>query len=407
MDVMLKGGYVYDGGRFVKKDITVSFDDSSFSSDVVDISGKYIFPGFADVHVHLREPGFSYKETVKTGTLAGAAGGYTALCSMPNLNPTPDSLPSLREQLNIIERDALIAVLPYGTLTVGEKGETPSDLAGMAPCVCGFSDDGRGIQSREMMAELMKRVSSLGKMIAAHCEDNSLLEGGYIHKGKYAAEHGHKGICSESEWGPIARDIELAEAIGCPYHVCHISAKESVDIIRKAKARGVNITCETGPHYLTLCDDDLMEHGRFKMNPPLRSAEDKAALIEGLIDGTIDMIATDHAPHSDEEKGKGLEKSAMGVVGLESAFAVMYTDLVKTGVISLERLIYLMSESPRSRFNIDTDVGFTVFDLEAEYKIDPSAFKSKGRATPFEGKTVYGKCLMTVYNGKVVYNELV
>ncbi len=406
MELTLKGGYVYENGHFEKKDITVSFSASPFSSSVVDISGKYVFPGFADVHVHLREPGFSYKETVASGTAAGAAGGYTALCTMPNLKPCPDGVENLKEQLDIIRRDASVAVLPFGTITVGQNGEALSDMDGMAPDVCGYSDDGRGVQSEEMMTAAMEKAASLNKIISAHCEDNSLLRGGYIHDGEYAKAHGHRGICSESEWGPIARDIELVKRTGCAYHVCHISTKESVDIIRRAKAAGVNITCETGPHYLTLCDGDLQEHGRFKMNPPLRSASDRYALIEGLVDGTIDMIATDHAPHSDEEKGRGLEKSAMGVVGLETAFPVLYTKLVKTGVISLEKLIFLMSEAPRSRFDIDTDVGFTVFDLDACYKIDPNEFKTKGRATPFEDMTVYGKCLMTVYDGKIVYSAL-
>ncbi len=406
MELTLKGGYVYTDGHFVMKDITVSVDDSSFRDSVVDISGKYIFPGFADVHVHLREPGFSYKETVKTGTAAAAAGGYTALCTMPNLRPAPDSVENLAIQLDIIKNDAVIAVLPFGTITVGQKGESLSDMEGMADNVCGYSDDGKGVQSPEMMKSGMLKARALNKIISAHCEDESLLKNGYIHDGEYAKAHGHRGICSESEWGPIKRDIELIKETGCAYHVCHISTKESVDIIRKAKAEGVNITCETGPHYLTLCDQDLEEHGRFKMNPPLRSASDRDALVLGLIDGTIDMIATDHAPHSGEEKGRGLEKSAMGVVGLETAFPVLYTELVKKGVISLEKLIYLMSEAPRTRFDIDTDVGFTVFDLDESYKIDPNNFKTKGRATPFEGKTVYGKCLMTVYNGKIVHKAL-
>ena len=406
MELTLKGGYVYTSGHFEKKDVTVSFSafPVSFSDSVIDVSNKYIFPGLADVHVHLREPGFSYKETVKSGTEAGAAGGYTALCTMPNLNPTPDSVENLKAQLDIIERDASVAVLPFGTITVGEKGEVLSDMEGISDKVCGFSDDGRGVQDEKMMISAMENAARLGKIISAHCEDNSLLNGGYIHDGEYAKAHGHKGICSESEWGPIARDIELVKRTGCAYHVCHISTKESVDIIRRAKADGVNITCETGPHYLTLCDEDLLEHGRFKMNPPLRSRADMEALIEGIVDGTIDMIATDHAPHSASEKSRGLEKSAMGVVGLESAFPVLYTKLVKTGIITLEKLIYLMSEAPRSRFDIDTDVGFTVFDLDACYEINPDEFKTMGRATPFEGMTVYGKCLMTVYDGKVVYN---
>jgi dihydroorotase len=410
MELTLKGANVYVDGHFEVMDLTVNIDVpfsySSFVSDgSVDFSGKYIFPGFADVHVHLREPGFSYKETVKSGSMAGAAGGYTALMSMPNLRPAPDSVENLNKQLEIIESDAAVAVKPYGTITVGQAGNELSDMEGMAKDVCGFSDDGKGVQNTKMMKKAMLKAKSLGKMIVAHCEDEALLHGGYIHDGEYAKAHGHKGICSESEWGPIARDIELVKETGCAYHVCHISTKESVDIIRKAKAEGVNITCETGPHYLTLCDNDLEEHGRFKMNPPLRSASDRDALIEGIVDGTIDMIATDHAPHSAEEKGRGLEKSAMGVVGLETAFPVLYTELVKKGVISLEKLIYLMSQSPRDRFDIDTDVGFTVYDLDEEYEVDPDSFVTMGRATPFEGKKVYGKCLMTVYNGKLVYKS--
>ncbi len=405
MKLTLQGVNVYEMGQFGKRDITVSVADSSFSSDTLDFSSKYLFPGFADVHVHLREPGFSYKETVKSGTMAGAAGGYTALMSMPNLKPPPDSYANLKPQLDLIERDAVIAVSPYGTITVGEMGETVADLEGLAPYVGAFSDDGRGVQDEGMMREAMLRAKALGKVIAAHCEDNSLLHGGYIHKGRYAAAHGHRGICPEREWNPIERDLRLAAETGCAYHVCHISTKESVALIREAKKSGVDVTCETGPHYLTLCEDDLMEHGRFKMNPPLRSREDKEALLEGLLDGTIDMIATDHAPHSAEEKGRGLEKSTMGVVGLETAFAVLYTDLVKTGILPLERLIALMAEAPRSRFDLDTDVGFTVFDLDTPYTVDPAAFLSMGKATPFEGKTVFGKCLMTVYNGRIVYGD--
>ena len=403
MELMLKNANVYVDGHFEKRDITVSVDGVSFVSSVFDLSDKYIFPGFADVHVHLREPGFSYKETVKSGTLAGAHGGYTALCSMPNLKPPPDSAENLKKQLDIIEKDALIAVIPYGTITVAQKGEALSDMENMADNVCGFSDDGRGVQDPEMMKAGMLKAKSLNKMIAAHCEDESLIRGGYIHDGEYAKAHGHRGICSESEWGPIKRDIELIKETGCSYHVCHISTKESVDIIREAKRQGVDITCETGPHYLTMRDTDIGEHGRFKMNPPIRSESDRQALVEGVLDGTIDMIATDHAPHSDEEKGRGLEKSAMGVVGLETAFSVLYTKLVKTGVLPLEKLIYLMSQSPRERFDINTDVGFTVFDLESSYKIDPNEFLSQGKATPFENENVYGKCLLTVYNGRAAY----
>ncbi|MCF0228773.1 MAG: dihydroorotase [Parasporobacterium sp.] len=362
-----------------------------------------ILPGLADVHVHLREPGFSYKETIATGTAAAARGGYTAVCSMPNLNPVPDSTEHLNEQLDIIRKDAVIRVCPYGAITCGEKGEELSDMEGMAPYVCGFSDDGRGVQKDNMMHSAMIKARQLGKPIAAHCEVNELLKGGYIHEGRYAAEHGHKGICSASEYEQIARDIELVKETGCAYHVCHISTKESVDIIRKAKAAGVNITCETGPHYLLMCEDDLQENGRFKMNPPLRSEEDKKALLEGITDGTIDMIATDHAPHSAEEKGKGLAGSAMGVVGIETAFPLLYTYLVKEGRISLERLLQMMVDAPKERFGIDTADDFTVFDLSDRYTIDPADFLSKGRATPFEGWEVNGRCLLTVCDGRIAY----
>ena len=381
-----------------KDSIVLSDDLAVFNCD------KYaIFPGFCDVHVHFREPGFSYKETVRTGSMSAARGGFTAALTMPNLNPAPDSVQNLAKQLEIIERDAQIAVFPYGTITVGEGGETLADLEGMADKVIGFSDDGRGVQSAEMMEEAMRRARSLGKMIVAHCEDNSLLFGGYIHDGEYAAANGHKGICSASEYKPIKRDIELIKKTGVSYHVCHVSAKESVEAIREAKKAGVDITCETGPHYLTMNDMMIGEDGRFKMNPPIRSEADRLALIDGILDGTVDMIATDHAPHSDEEKSKGLAGSLMGVVGLETAFAVLYTDLVEKGVISLGMLGKLLSDNPRRRFGIQSDPGFTVFDVGEEYEIDPNEFASLGRATPFKGKRVKGRCLLTVYNGKAVY----
>ena len=378
------------------------------SSFVADISSDsyFVFPGFVDVHVHLREPGFFYKETIKTGTEASAHGGYTAVCSMPNLNPVPDSVENLKLQLDAIKKDAVIDVYPYGSITVGEKGEQLSDLDGMAKDVIAFSDDGRGVQDIEMMKAAMLKAKSLGKMIVAHCEDNSLLNGGYIHDGEYAKQNGHKGICSESEWGPIKRDIELIKEIGCPYHVCHISTKESVELIRKAKAEGVNITCETGPHYLILNDSMLKDEGRFKMNPPIRSEEDRLALIEGIKDGTIDMIATDHAPHSAEEKSKGLKSSAMGIVGIETSFQLLYTNLVKTGVISLEKLIELMSINPRKRFNIPLKSSdFCVWNLEVEEEINPKKFLSKGRSTPFENWKVNGKCVLTVLDDKICWIE--
>ena len=361
-----------------------------------------VFPGFCDVHVHFREPGFSYKETIAAGSRAAAHGGYTDVCTMPNLNPVPDSPAHLAEQQALIDQDACIHVHPYGAITVGQKGEALADLGGMANHCIAFSDDGKGVQSDAMMTAAMLRAKALGKMIVAHCEVNDLLRGGYIHDGAYAKAHGHRGICSESEWVQIARDLELAKKTGCRYHVCHISTKESVDIIRKAKAAGVDVTCETGPHYLIMDDSDLQEDGRFKMNPPLRSREDREALIAGLQDGTIDMIATDHAPHSAEEKSKGLEKSAFGIVGIETAFPLLYTYLVQKGVISLEKLIELLTVNPRKRFGITQD-GFTVWDLNAVSAIDPKEFLSMGKATPFAGWQVQGRCMATVCGSKVVY----
>ena len=362
-----------------------------------------VFPGFCDVHVHFREPGFSYKETIATGSRAAARGGYTDVCTMPNLNPVPDSPEHLRRQLELIRRDACIHVHPYGAITVGQKGEQLADLSGMAGSCIAFSDDGRGVQRDELMRQAMAEAKRLGKMIVAHCEVNDLLRGGYIHDGEYARAHGHRGICSESEWVQIARDLELVKEIGCAYHVCHISTKESVAIIRKAKAEGVNVTCETGPHYLILDDSFLREDGRFKMNPPLRGKEDREALVEGLLDGTIDMIATDHAPHSAEEKSKGLEKSAFGIVGIETAFPLLYTYLVKPGILSLERLVELLTVNPRTRFGIECKGDFTVWDLEAVSRIDPSEFLSMGKSTPFTGWQVSGKCMATVCDGKIVY----
>ena len=411
MKALFKNANVYVNGEFKKQ--TMLLDGASLSVFMGEIScvdcpvydNIAIFPGFCDVHVHFREPGFSYKETIATGSYAAAHGGYTAVCTMPNLNPTPDSPENLKVQTDIIERDAKIAVFPYGTITKGQLGEELSDMDGMKNEAIAFSDDGKGVQTDELMLSAMQKARSLNKMIVAHCEDNALLKGGYIHDGEYAKAHGHRGICSESEFGQIARDLELVKKAGCKYHVCHISTKESVDIIRRAKAEGVDVTCETAPHYLTMTDLDLQEDGRFKMNPPIRGIEDRNALIDGLKDGTVDMIATDHAPHSAEEKSKGLEKSNMGVVGIETSFPIMYTCLVKTGVITLEKLVEVMSVKPRERFGIESDVGFTVFDLSAEYEINPDDFLSMGKSTPFNGVKVTGKCLATVYNGKVVYES--
>lgn len=379
--------------------IAALLDCSVFSPDNADLA---VFPGFCDVHVHFRQPGFSYKETIKTGSEAAAAGGYTAVCTMPNLNPVPDCRENLKMQTDIIEKDACVGVYPYAAITVGEKGEKLAELSELTDAIA-FSDDGRGVQSDDMMREAMTKAKSLGKMIVAHCEVNELLRGGYIHEGKYAKEHGHKGICSESEWRQIERDLKLAKETGCAYHVCHISTKESVSLIRKARAEGINVTCETAPHYLVLDENDLEENGRFKMNPPLRSTQDRLALIGGIIDGTIDMIATDHAPHSDDEKSRGLEGSAFGIVGLETAFPVLYTKLVKTEVITLDRLMELLVINPRKRFNIPLGNDFSVWDLNAEYEINPDSFRSMGRATPFAGELVSGKCLATFYNGKNVF----
>ena len=374
-----------------------AFDVSNF-----DFENIAIFPGFCDVHVHFREPGFSYKETIKTGSLSAANGGYTDVCTMPNLNPVPDSVENLQKQLDIIERDSLIGIHPYASITVGQKGEVLADLDGMKDLCIAYSDDGRGVQSDAMMEAAMRRAKANGKMIVAHCEVNDLLFGGYIHDGEFCRTHGMKGICSESEWRQVERDLDLVRKTGCSYHVCHISTKETVALIRQAKKEGLDVTCETGPHYLVFNDMDLKDEGRFKMNPPIRSEADRQALVEGILDGTIDMIATDHAPHSAEEKSKGLSGSNMGVVGLETAFAVMYTNFVKTGVMSLEKLIELMSTNPRKRFGIELGNSYTVFDLNKKFTVDPSKFLSMGKATPFEGLELYGECLATVKDGKVI-----
>lgn len=401
-DVLLSGGRIVSIG-----------DRISCPADAVsiDLHKAVLFPGFVDVHVHLREPGFSYKETILTGTLAAAHGGFAHVAAMPNLDPVPDCAAALAVQRAIIEKDALVHVHPYGAVSVGEKGERLADLEGLAPGVIAFSDDGRGVQSESLMREAMMQCRRLGKILAAHCEDNSLLHGGYIHDGAYARAHGHRGICSESEWGPIARDLRLAEETGCAYHVCHVSTKESVALIRAAKRRGVDVTCETAPHYLTFTDEDLQEDGRFKMNPPLRAREDRDALIEGLLDGTIDMLVTDHAPHSLEEKARGLEKSAMGVVGLETSFAASYTALVQTGILPLEKLVDLMHGAPMRRFGCGTELAegqpadLTAFDLTKTYTVDPETFLTMGRATPFAGRALTGVCKLTMIGGEPVWKE--
>lgn len=365
----------------------------------------FVFPGFCDVHVHFREPGFFYKESIKSGSQSASKGGYTCVFTMPNLNPVPDCYENLKLQLDIIERDSVIKTIPYASITKSQQGNELSDFENLAPHVIAFSDDGKGVQNREIMKSAMLKAKALNKIIVAHCEDNSLLDGGYIHKGEYALKNGHKGISSESEYMQIARDVELLKETGAKYHVCHVSTKESVEIIRNAKKQGVDITCETAPHYLVLNDSMLKDEGRFKMNPPIRSEEDRLALIEGVKDGTIDMIATDHAPHSQEEKSKGLKGSLMGIVGLETCFSVLYTHLVKTNVITLEKLIELLSTNARKRFGVTKNAGFTVWDLSENYVVDSSKFLTKGRSTPFENESVFAKCLLTVYDNKIVYKE--
>ena len=402
--MIIKNAMVFRNNVFKTEDYFLNVPDTARVSFDNSSDNIYVFPAFCDVHVHFREPGFSYKETIYSGSRSAARGGYSDVCTMPNLDPVPDCYESIMEQRKIIERDATVNVHPYASVTVGEKGEKLSDFDALSPLCIAFSDDGRGVQSEDMMRAAMIKAKSLGKIIAAHCEDNSLLNGGYIHDGEYARLHGHRGICSESEWRPIERDIRLAKETGCAYHVCHISCRESVELIRRAKADGVDITCETAPHYLVMNDMMLEEDGRFKMNPPIRSEDDRLALIEGIKDGTIDMIATDHAPHSAEEKSRGLEKSLMGVVGLETAFPVLYTYLVKEGIISLEKLIELMSVNPRKRFHIK-DSGICVYDLGKEYAIDPNEFETKGRSTPFSGRKVYGENIMTVIGGKIAWRK--
>ena len=412
MKICLKDCHIYRNGRIDFVDM-LSMDGmegsvpgmTSGAEPFLQFSHGYIFPGFVDVHVHFREPGFCYKETVKTGSLAAAHGGYTHVCTMPNLNPVPDSTENLQPQLDAIQRNAVIGVTPMGAITKGQRGEALADMEALAPMVAGFSDDGRGIQSEEMMEAAMRRAKALGKIIVAHCEDDELRAGGYIHAGDYAKAHGHLGISSESEWKPIARDLELVRKTGCAYHVCHISTKESVELIRKAKAEGLDVTCETGPHYLLMDDTHLQEDGRFKMNPPLRSPADREALVEGILDGTIDMIATDHAPHSAEEKSKGLADSAMGIVGLETAFPALYPGLVKTGILPLEKLIALMSDNPRRRFDSPLGNDFSVWDLESAEAVDPADFRSMGKATPFAGQVLNGRNLLTVANGNIVFKH--
>ena len=410
--IFTENGFL-DANMFISNGriVDISTNVPSSDSTIFDLNNNYIFPGFIDVHVHLREPGFFYKETIASGTMAAAHGGYTAVCSMPNLLPPPDCLENLNAQLDIIKSSAHIEVIPYGTITKKQRGQELSDIDEIANNVVAFSDDGRGVQNDEIMRKAMTKIKEYNKIIAAHCEDNSLLKAGYIHDGEYAKLHNHKGISSESEWRQIERDLKLVKDIGCKYHVCHISTKESVDLIRKAKLDGLDVTCETAPHYLVLNDMNLQEDGRFKMNPPIRSEADRLALIEGICDGTIDMIATDHAPHSAEEKGKGLKFSSMGVVGLETAFPVLYTNLVKTGIIDLEKLIKLMHINPSNRFNIGTPLkvgepaNLTVFDLNEKYTINPNDFFSLGKSTPFDGNQVYGKCKMTMFKGEIIWKE--
>lgn len=418
--VILQGGKIVSCGTTRVADVAVVDGrieciaeriEAAEGDRVIDCSSKIITAGLVDLHVHLREPGFSAKETIATGTAAAAHGGFTTVCAMPNLNPAPDSVENLQKELDIIERDAKIKVLPYATITRSRYGRELVDFEAMAQKVAGFSDDGSGVQNEDMMRQAMEAAKRSDSIIAAHCEVDELLRKGYIHDGEYAAKNGHRGICSESEWAQVERDIKLAEEIGCRYHVCHISTKESVRLIREAKARGVKVTCETGPHYLTMCDMDLQEEGRFKMNPPIRSAADRDALVEGLKDGTVDVVATDHAPHTADEKSRGLEFSAMGVVGLETSFAVIYTKLVREGIISLEKAIDVLAEAPRRIFSLGGGLAegeaadIAVFDLNSEYDVDPATFHSMGRSTPFEGWHLWGECCLTMVDGRIVYEK--
>ena len=419
--MLLKGGLLVGGGSSMKGDVLIengqiadiapSIDTIDEATEVVNAEDCVVTYGLADVHVHLREPGFSAKETIASGTLAAAHGGYTTVCAMPNLSPAPDAVGTIAVEQQMIDEQAVVEVLPFATITTGRRGEQVVDVEALKDLSCGFSDDGSGVQIDEVMLDAMHRVAAVDGIIAAHCEENSLLRGGYIHDGEYAKAHGHKGICSESEWAPIARDVEMVAKTSCRYHVCHVSAKESVEIIRQAKKRGLPVTCETGPHYLVFSDADLQEDGRFKMNPPIRSAEDRDALLKGIQDGTIECIATDHAPHTAEEKSKGLKGSTMGVVGLETAFAVTYTHLVRTGMITLEKAVELLCDNPRRIFRLGGALrkgeraDIAVFDVREPYKVDSQTFLSKGKSTPFEGMEVYGRCVMTLYNGKMVWKE--
>ena len=419
--MLLKGGLLVGGGSSMKGDVLIengqiadiapSIDVVDEATEVVNVEDCVVTYGLADVHVHLREPGFSAKETIASGTLAAAHGGYTTVCAMPNLSPAPDAVETIAVEQQMIDEQAVVEVLPFATITTGRRGEQVVDVEALKDLSCGFSDDGSGVQIDEVMLDAMHRVAAVDGIIAAHCEENSLLRGGYIHDGEYAKAHGHKGICSESEWAPIARDVEMVAKTSCRYHVCHVSAKESVEIIRQAKRRGLPVTCETGPHYLVFSDADLQEDGRFKMNPPIRSAEDRDALLKGILDGTIECIATDHAPHTAEEKSKGLKGSTMGVVGLETAFAVTYTHLVRTGMITLEKAVELLCDNPRRIFRLGGALrkgeraDIAVFDVREPYKVDSQTFLSKGKSTPFEGMEVYGRCVMTLYNGKMVWKE--
>ena len=419
--MLLKGGLLVGGGSSMKGDVLIengqiadiapSIDTVDETTEVVNVEDCVVTYGLADVHVHLREPGFSAKETIASGTLAAAHGGYTTVCAMPNLSPAPDAVETIAVEQQMIDEQAVVEVLPFATITTGRRGEQVVDVEALKDLSCGFSDDGSGVQIDEVMLDAMHRVAAVDGIIAAHCEENSLLRGCYIHDGEYAKAHGHKGICSESEWAPIARDVEMVAKTSCRYHVCHVSAKESIEIIRQAKKRGLPVTCETGPHYLVFSDADLQEDGRFKMNPPIRSAEDREALLKGIQDGTIECIATDHAPHTAEEKSKGLKGSTMGVVGLETAFAVTYTHLVRTGMITLEKAVELLCDNPRRIFRLGGALrkgeraDIAVFDVREPYKVDSQTFLSKGKSTPFEGMEVYGRCVMTLYNGKMVWKE--
>ncbi|HLS66663.1 MAG TPA: dihydroorotase [Pseudogracilibacillus sp.] len=384
------------------------------ADQIIDCGGNVVLPGFIDVHIHLREPGGEAKETIKTGTEAAARGGFTTVCAMPNTNPVPDNEETVRDILQRIEKDAVIRVLPYAAITKGLQGKERTNITELSKLgVFAFTDDGVGIQTAGQMYEAMVEAAKNDMTIVAHCEDNSILYGGAVHEGDVSKRLDMPGILNACEAVHIARDVLLAEAANCHYHVCHVSTKESVRVIRDAKRAGIRVTAEVTPHHLLLTEDDITEDdANYKMNPPLRAKEDRDALIAGLLDGTIDFIATDHAPHTEVEKEAGILRAPFGIVGLETAFPLMYTHFVKTGKMTFRQLVDYFTKKPAEVFGLPygmLQVGsiadLTVVDLENEMTIDKTTFYSKGKNTPFDGWNVYGNPLLTIASGKTVYKD--